>query len=96
LDCTIFDLRDGEFIRLHTSLLDSSGESADGTLLAHSSPAYEALINSRCHVGTVRLFDKEVDACYSPLLNSSGQVTGAVFVCLDKSVDVDLIRKMTD
>jgi hypothetical protein len=47
-------------------------------------------------VGTVSLFGKEVDACYSPLLNSSGQVTGAVFVCLDKSVDVELIRKMTD
>jgi methyl-accepting chemotaxis protein len=96
MDCTIFDLSDGEFVRLHTSLTRESGESADGSLLEHQSPAYKALMNGRCYVGTVKLFGNEVDACYSPLLNSAGDVTGALFVCLDKSVDVDLIKKMTD
>jgi hypothetical protein len=96
MDCTIFDLNDGEFVRLHTSLTKESGESAEETLLERHNPAYKALMNRGCYVGTVKLFGNEVDACYSPLLNSAGDVTGALMVCLDKSVDVDLIRKMTD
>ena len=96
MDCTIFDFKDDEFVRLHTSLKDDKGGSAEGSLLTHQSPAYKALLDKRCYVGTVTLFGEQVDACYSPLLNSSGEVTGAIFVCLPKDVDVSLIRKMTD
>jgi methyl-accepting chemotaxis protein len=96
LDCTIFDLDGDVFVRLHTSLKNDSGDSAEGTLLDRQSAPYQALIGGRCHVGQVSLFGKDVDACYSPLLNSTGEVTGAIFVCLDEGVDVNLIRKMTD
>jgi methyl-accepting chemotaxis protein len=96
MDCTIFDLIDGEFVRLHTSLTKESGESAEGSLLERQNPAYKALMNRGCYVGTVKLFGDEVDACYSPLLNSAGNVTGALMVCLDKNIDMDLIRKMTN
>ena len=73
-----------DFIRQHTTLQVENGSSAVGTKLDHSNPGYKMLLNKQSFSGKVMLFGKESDAHYAPLIDSNGQLTGALMVCLQK------------
>ena len=83
-ESTIFTYDGQDFIRTHTTLVTKDSKSAVNTKLDHDNPGYKALIQKRSYTGEVTLFGKKCDANYAPLTDDSGQLTGALFVCIKK------------
>lgn len=83
-DSTVFSFDGKDFTRTHTTLVKEDGKSAVGTTLDHNSPAYKALIKRHSYSGEITVFGKKCDSSYAPLTDSSGKVTGAIFVCVSK------------
>ena len=84
LEATIFSYDGTDFVRTHTTLMTEKGQSAVGTKLNESSPAYKALIEKHSYTGPATLFGKDYDANYAPLIGGDGKLTGAVFVAIPK------------
>ena len=84
LDATIFSYDGKDFVRTHTTLMTEKGQSAVGTKLNESSPAYKALIEKHSYTGPATLFGKDYETNYAPLIGEDGKLTGAVFVALPK------------
>lgn len=83
-DSSVFSFDGKDFTRTHTTLVKEDGKSAVGTTLDHNSPAYKALIKKHSYSGEITVFGKKCDSSYAPLTDSSGKVTGAIFVCTSK------------
>lgn len=81
-ESTIFKFDGKDFIRTHTTLMQESGMSAMHTKLDHSSPAYKALMAKHSYTGMTTLFHQKCDSIYSPVLDASGKMTGALFVAM--------------
>ncbi len=84
LEATIFSYDGKDFVRNHTTLMTEKGQSAVGTKLNESSPAYKALIEKHSYTGPTTLFGKDSEASYAPLIGADGKMTGAVFVAIPK------------
>lgn len=86
LEATIFrfDPQGDDFVRTQTTLQTEEGESAANTMLAHDSPAYEALMQKRSYTGEATLFGQSYDAHYAPLTDADGGLTGALFVAVPR------------
>jgi diguanylate cyclase (GGDEF)-like protein/PAS domain S-box-containing protein len=82
---TIFVRQGDDFVRLATSLKNSEGERAVGTVLDRNHPAYRRLLDGWDYLGAVRLYDRSYMAKYRPLLDDESRVVGALFVGLDLS-----------
>ena len=83
LDSSIFSFDGKDFTRTETTLMNN-GQSAVGTKLDPSGPAYKALMEKHSHTGPVTMFGHDYQANYAPLIGADGKVTGALFVGAQK------------
>jgi hypothetical protein len=79
-ESTIFRYDGQDFIREKTTLTTEDGASAVNTKLDRSSPAFEHLVQKKSFTGQAKLFDRTCDSIYAPVVDSSGALTGALFV----------------
>ena len=90
---TVF-VRDGqEFIRITTSLKKEDGERAIGTKLSHDHPAYAALLANQPFTGKANLFKRDYMTHYLPIQDNSGAVVGALFVGLEFTEELAMLRR---
>ena len=83
LDATILSFDGKDFVRTETTLMDA-GKSAANTKLDHDSAAYKALIQKRSYTGPAKVFGRDYQANYAPLIGEDGKLTGALFVGVPK------------
>ena len=83
-ESSVFAYDGQDFVRVHSTLLTESGESAVGTKLDRDNPGYAALIQKRSYIGEVTLFGHCCAANYAPLVDQEGRLTGALMVCIRK------------
>ncbi|MEH6437439.1 methyl-accepting chemotaxis protein [Massilia sp. DD77] len=91
-NATIFALNGEDFVRVSTSVKKENGARAVGTNLDRASPAYAALRAGRNYVGLVTLFGKPTITEYAPARDASGKVVGALYVGIDISRDLDMLK----
>jgi len=60
------------------------GQSAVGTKLDPTSPAYKALVEKHSYTAPMTLFGRNYQAYYAPLIGADGKMTGALFVGMAK------------
>ena len=80
---TVFVKKDDDFIRISTSLKKENGERAIGTMLSHTSPAFQLLSAGKNYIGVAELFHKQYMTQYDPIFDSAGKVIGVLFVGKD-------------
>lgn len=84
----------GEYIRISTSLKDTTGERVIGTSITSQSPAYAALEKGESYQGITYLFGTPYVVSYSPIM-TYGNVVGATFVGQDISASLnDLVSTL--
>jgi Cache 3/Cache 2 fusion domain len=83
LDASIFSYDGKDFVRTETTLM-KDGQSAVGTKLDHDSPAYKALVEKHSYTGPAKVFGRDYQANYAPLIGEDGKLTGALFVAVPK------------
>ena len=83
LDSSILSYDGKDFVRTETTLMDA-GKSAANTKLDHDSAAYKALIQKRSYTGPAKVFGRDYQANYAPLIGEDGKLTGALFVGVPK------------
>ena len=71
-----------DFTRTETTLMNN-GQSAVGTKLDPTGPAYKALVEKKSYTGPMTLFGHDYQANYAPLLGD-GKLTGALFAGVPK------------
>jgi len=84
LSATLFSFDGKDFVRSKTTLVTEAGASAVGTKLDRGSPAFKALMEKRSSAGPVKVFGKNFDGTYAPLIDKDGKLTGALFVGVPK------------
>ena len=84
MEATIFSYDGKDFVRSRTTMLTEDGKSAVDTKLDHDNPAYNALIHKHSYVGDAKIFGRNYDADYAPLLSDDGKLTGALFIGVTK------------
>lgn len=77
---TIFVKSGSEFVRASTSLITENNEDAAGTILSHTNPAYESLMNGKRYTGVVELFGQKYMSDYNVFRDKNGRVIGAYLV----------------
>lgn len=90
---TVFVRRGEDLIRVATSVKNEKGERAIGTPLAKDNPALGKLLAGERWSGKVDLFNKDFYASYVPIKAKDGQVIGALFIGIDVSVDLAVLRQ---
>lgn len=80
---TVFVRKGDDYVRIATSLRDDRNERVLGTALAHDHPAFASINAGRPYVGNAILFGRSFVARYDPMVDSSGNVIGILFVGLD-------------
>ncbi len=89
---TIFVRSGADFIRVSTSLKKESGERAIGTVLDLQHPAHALLSSGKAYRGIAQLFGKDVITAYEPVRDRQGSVIGALFVGVDISADMAILK----
>ena len=77
---TIFVRSGDEFIRITTSHKNERGERAIGTVMAHTHPAYQLMINGQSYSGAATLFGGQYMTQYDPIKDAAGKVIGILYV----------------
>lgn len=80
---TIFQKVDDDFLRISTSLRKEDNSRAFGTFLTKKSPAYEPIMNKKSYIGTAVLFGRNYMTKYEPILDSSGELIGILYMGFD-------------
>jgi methyl-accepting chemotaxis protein-2 (aspartate sensor receptor) len=91
-NATIFVANGDDFVRVSTSVRKENGERAVGTMLDHASPAYARLREGKSYVGLVTLFGKQTITSYEPVRDASGKVIAVLYVGIDISADLALLK----
>ena len=84
MEATIFSYDGKDFVRSKTTMLTADGKSAVDTKLDHDNPAYKALSQKHSYVGDAKVFGRDYDADYAPLIGDDGRLTGALFIGVPK------------
>ena len=92
-NATIFVLSGEDFVRVSTSVKKENGARAVGTSLDRASPAYAALRAGQTFIGMVNLFGKPTITQYEPARDASGKVVGALYVGVDITKDMELLKQ---
>lgn len=79
---SILTYKGGNFIREYTTLKLENGQPANNTMLDRDHAPFQALVNKKSFHGCVTLFGQELDVYYSPRINDSGDLIGALMVAL--------------
>nr|WP_315490853.1 Cache 3/Cache 2 fusion domain-containing protein [uncultured Rhodoferax sp.] len=82
---TVYVKKDQDFFRVTTSLKNSKGQRATGTVLDRAHPGYQALLDGKSYVGLALLFGRQYMTQYDPIRDAQGQIIGVRFVGLDFS-----------
>jgi methyl-accepting chemotaxis protein-2 (aspartate sensor receptor) len=90
---TIFAADGDEFVRVTTSLKKENGERAVGTQLDHAHPSYPLLRAGSNYIGLATLFGKQFITQYDPIKDASGKVIGVLFIGLDISRNMDMLKQ---
>jgi methyl-accepting chemotaxis protein-2 (aspartate sensor receptor) len=90
---TIFAANGDEFVRVTTSLKKENGERAVGTQLDHAHPSYPLLRAGNNYIGLATLFGKQFITQYDPIKDSSGKVIGVLFIGLDISKNMAMLKE---
>jgi len=90
---TIFAASGNEFVRVSTSLKKENGERAVGTQLDHSHPSYPLLSAGQRYTGLATLFGKQYITQYDPIKDADGKVIGALFIGLDISHNLAMLKE---
>lgn len=93
VSATIFVRRGEDFVRISTSVKKESGERAVGTLLDRRSPAYARLQAGESYSGLAQLFGRHFITDYAPIRSSDGKVIGALYVGVDISSDMAVLKE---
>jgi methyl-accepting chemotaxis protein len=91
-NATVFVASGDDFIRISTSVRKENGDRAVGTVLDKTGAAYAALHEGRPYVGIARLFGKDFITDYEPLRDTAGKLVGALYVGIDVSKDMAVLR----
>jgi len=79
---TIFVKTGTDFVRISTNIKNENGTRAEGTKLDPESESYKKLSNGENYVGRATILNKDYEASYMPILDSSNNIIGAYFVGL--------------
>jgi methyl-accepting chemotaxis protein-2 (aspartate sensor receptor) len=90
---TIFAASGDEFVRVSTSLKKENGERAVGTQLDHAHPSYSLLRTGGSYIGLATLFGKQYITQYDPIKDSGGKVIGVLFIGLDISKNMAMLKE---
>ncbi|MTV39825.1 methyl-accepting chemotaxis protein [Duganella radicis] len=90
---TIFAASGDEFVRVTTSLKKENGERAVGTQLDHAHPSYPLLRAGSNYIGLATLFGKQFITQYDPIKDDSGKVIGVLFIGLDISRNMAMLKE---
>lgn len=90
---TIFAASGDEFVRVSTSLKKENGERAVGTQLDHAHPSYSLLRAGGSYIGLATLFGKQYITQYDPIKDSGGKVIGVLFIGLDISKNMAMLKE---
>jgi methyl-accepting chemotaxis protein len=90
---TIFAASGEEFVRVTTSLKKENGERAVGTQLDHAHPSYSLLRAGNNYIGLATLFGKQFITQYDPIKDASGKVIGVLFIGLDISKNMNMLKE---
>ncbi|RFP13139.1 methyl-accepting chemotaxis protein [Duganella sp. BJB488] len=90
---TIFAASGDEFVRVSTSLKKENGERAVGTQLDHGHPSYAPLRAGDNYIGLATLFGKQYITQYDPIKDAGGQVIGVLFIGLDISKNMAMLKE---
>ena len=77
---TVFVKDGNSFVRVLTSLHDSTGGRAVGTELDASGAAYQAVSAGNSYFGEAQIFGGDYDVAYVPLTDRAGGIIGLLFV----------------
>jgi methyl-accepting chemotaxis protein len=80
VSATIFVKRDRDFIRISTSVKKENGERAVGTLLDHSHPGYQVILDGGAYIGFAQLFGSQYMTRYDSIRDSRGNVIAVLYV----------------
>jgi methyl-accepting chemotaxis protein len=80
ITATIFTKQNDDFIRTVTNIINNDGTRATGTFLGKESAAYNPIIEKERFSGTALILGKNYLTAYDPLLNSSGELIGILYV----------------
>ena len=90
---TLFIRQGEDFVRSATTLKNSEGMRAVGTLLDRKHPAYAALLAGQSYTGRALLFGRDYMTHYVPLKDAGGQTTGIAFVGIDFTESLAALKK---
>jgi len=90
---SIFVRSGDDFVRVATSLEKEDGTRAIGTVLERTHPAYQGLLNGTPFTGKVKLFSKDYMTKYVPVRNSTGQVIAVLFIGLDFTDNLQVLKR---
>ncbi len=90
---TLFVRQGDDFARISTSLRDQQGQRVVGSWLGAHHPAHAALLAGRPYLGRARLFGRDYVNSYQPVLDQGGSVIAVLFVGLDFSQGLALLRE---
>jgi methyl-accepting chemotaxis protein-2 (aspartate sensor receptor) len=89
---TVFVRSGRDFIAVSTSLKTESGARAVSTQLDHQHPGYKPLMEGKAFRGPAVLFGRSYMTSYEPIRDETGQVIGILYVGLDISNDLELLK----
>ncbi len=92
---TVFSLKDGDFVRITTSLKKENGERAVGTTLGKAHPAFAGLMQGKGYIGRAVLFGKPYMTRYEPARDAAGKTVGVLFVGFDQSTFQASLESLT-
>ena len=90
---TIFAADGDEFVRVSTSLKKENGDRAVGTQLDHAHLSYAPLRAGNTYIGLATLFGKQYITQYDPIKDASGKVIGVLFIGLDISKNMAMLKE---
>ena len=90
---TVFVASGDDFIRVSTSVKKENGERAIGTVLDRAHAGYALLRGGKRYIGLATLFGKQYITQYDPIKDDAGQVIGVLYVGVDISRDLLLLKE---
>jgi len=92
VSASVFVRNGRDFICVSTSHKTESGARAVGTLLDRQHPGYKRLMEGNPYRGPAVLFGRSYMTSYEPIRDEAGQVIGVLYVGLDITNDLELLK----
>ena len=90
---TVFVRNGRDFVSVATSQKTQTGARAVGILLDRDHPGYKRLLDGQAYRGPAVLFGRSYMTSYEPVRDLDGQVVGLLYVGVDISQDVDMLKQ---